>query len=138
MLYHVRTEECTLKKMALVLIILTLLASGCGSADVGPEPAPAPIAEHGVKHETVRTATSPTVYDDPTTYKYNSSDVRFVVVDYQHISDGTRSGITIKTLVDVETRVMYVLMEKFQAGYGLSIHPILDVDGSPLIYDKDF
>lgn len=78
--------EMYLEKMALVLIILTLLASGCGSADVGPEPAPAPtptpIAEHEVKHETVGTATSPTVYDDPTTYRYNSSDVRFVVVDY--------------------------------------------------------
>lgn len=73
---------------------------------------------------------------DVNTYQY-SSDNRFLVVDVEHIDDGTVNGITLSTLVDRQTKVMYVLTEKFQSGYGISFDVIINSEGKPLIYDDE-
>lgn len=74
---------------------------------------------------------------DESTYQYSSDNNRFTVVAVERIKDGTSSGITISTLVDRNTKVMYMLTEKFQAGYGISFDVILNAEGTPLIYNGE-
>lgn len=63
-------------------------------------------------------------------------DNRFDLISSEKIKDGTNNGITLRVLVDKETKVMYLLTEKFQSGYGVGLQVMVDKDGKPLIYNK--
>jgi hypothetical protein len=69
------------------------------------------------------------------TYKYNPKDSRFKIVSVEQIDDGTTGGITISTLVDRETKVMYMQTEKYKGGYGIGLQVLVDKDGKSLIYN---
>lgn len=66
----------------------------------------------------------------------NRLDNRFDLISSEKIKDGTNNGITLRVLVDKETKVMYLLTEKFQSGYGVGLQVMVDKDGKPLIYNK--
>lgn len=74
---------------------------------------------------------------DIDSYRYLSKNHRFVVVSYEHIDVGSINGLNISTLVDRETRVMYILAEKYQSGYGLSMEVLVDANGRPILYEGE-
>ncbi|MDT8718308.1 hypothetical protein IAI10_16695 [Clostridium sp. 19966] len=59
------------------------------------------------------------------------------MVSVENIDDGTANGENISILVDKETKIMYMQIEKYQAGYGLGLQVMVDKDGKPLIYNSD-
>ena len=60
---------------------------------------------------------------------------RFVPVDNYTIADGSLNGINFITYVDLEDGCMYVQIEHFQAGYGLSFTKLTDKDNNACIYE---
>ncbi|CAB1249652.1 DUF6440 family protein [Clostridium sp. MT-14] len=72
----------------------------------------------------------------PSTYKYDSNS-KFKIVSVEEINDGSINGMTISTLVDKSTRVMYLQTEKYSDGYAIGLQVLVDKDGKPLIYDDN-
>jgi hypothetical protein len=66
-----------------------------------------------------------------------SPNSRFKIVLEENINDGMGKGIWISILVDKETKVMYMLTEKVQGGYGMGLQIMVDESGKPLIYNID-
>jgi hypothetical protein len=58
---------------------------------------------------------------NPSSYQYHPNNGGFRVISVEKIDDGTNGGITISTLVDKRTNVMYLQTEKFQSGYGVGL-----------------
>lgn len=74
--------------------------------------------------------------NEPSTYKY-TDDNRFTIVKTEKIDDGTTNGLTIKIIVDKETKVMYMQTEKYSGAFAVGLEIMLDKEGKPLIYNKD-
>lgn len=103
--------------VTLVAFVLALPLFGCSVAESGSESDYASA-------------------DKVSTYKSSTADGRFKVVSKQTIDDGTNNRLTIKVLVDKDTRVMYMQTEMFQAGYGIGLQVMCDANGKPLLYKE--
>lgn len=125
-----------MKKFAITLISASLLIAlvGCSSSQPLETSYTDYASNSGLPSVSEKSQPTPDQYDI-SSYLYWPDDSRFTVVAVERIEDGTNSGITITTLADRKTKVMYLLTEKFQAGYGISMDVLVNAEGKPMIYD---
>ena len=68
------------------------------------------------------------------TWKY-AQGANFVPISYENVDDGTLGGIKFKHFVDTRTGCIWVLVEKYAAGYGISFEMVKDAKGEPLVLE---
>lgn len=122
-----------MKKFLLVCIMALLCTTGCSSSEETnieirsfsefSEDLTEELLKENIVHQ-----------ENVLEYGY-SSDITFVPISYQHINDGTRSGLDILQYVNLDTGVMYVYTEKYQRGYATTWCELRNPDGTLMIYE---
>lgn len=66
-----------------------------------------------------------------------AGDVIFLPIAYEHIKDGTANGVDIIQYVNIKDNTIWVLYEKYKAGYGISFVQQYDKNNNPALYGGD-
>lgn len=119
-----------MKKKLSLLIILIFIIFSFTACSKSPTTSQYPNTTSTSSNVTLRSIDQ----TKPDTYRYTDNP-QFVAVTYQHIKDGTTNGLKMIQYVDLNTGTMYLYTEKYLGSYANTFVPLLNPDGTPVVYD---